>query len=153
LIIAAVAICLLTETAWADKASSSGKEAASVNGKPISKSPYECDLSILRKELKSMTRPSTSKLRRLKKKKRGKLKSKVTSKISKNRQRLNALARHCDKILGVQRILLLNSPLVSYLCFIFPTIPQIGLFTAASNNSKRISHLFLIKFAIRTRRT
>jgi peptidyl-prolyl cis-trans isomerase C len=49
LIIAAVAICFLTVPAWADKAASSGKEAASVNGKPISKSQYEHDLSIFQK--------------------------------------------------------------------------------------------------------
>ncbi len=49
LIIAAVAICLLTGPAWADKAASSGKEAASVNGKPISKSQYEHELSIFQK--------------------------------------------------------------------------------------------------------
>lgn len=49
LIIAAVAICLLTGPAWADKAASSGKEAASVNGKPISKSQYERDLSVFQK--------------------------------------------------------------------------------------------------------
>ena len=49
LIIAAVAICLLTWPAWADKAASSGKEAASVNGKPISKSQYEREVSIFQK--------------------------------------------------------------------------------------------------------
>ena len=50
LIIAAVAVCFLTGPAWsADKAASSGKEAASVNGKPISKSQYERDLSIFQK--------------------------------------------------------------------------------------------------------
>lgn len=49
LIIAAVAICLLTGPAWADKAASSGKEVASVNGKPISKSQYERDLSVFQK--------------------------------------------------------------------------------------------------------
>ncbi|HUT44265.1 MAG TPA: peptidylprolyl isomerase [Desulfobacterales bacterium] len=50
LIIAAMAICLLAGPAWADKAASSGKEAASVNGKPISKSQYERDLSIFQKQ-------------------------------------------------------------------------------------------------------
>jgi len=49
LIIAAVAICLLTGPAWADKAASSGQEAASVNGKLISKSQYERDLSVFQK--------------------------------------------------------------------------------------------------------
>lgn len=49
LIIAAAAICLFTGPAWADKAASSGKEAASVNGKPISKSQYEHELSIFQK--------------------------------------------------------------------------------------------------------
>jgi peptidyl-prolyl cis-trans isomerase C len=49
LIIAAVAICLLTGPAWADKAASSGKEVASVNGKPISKSQYEGELSTYQK--------------------------------------------------------------------------------------------------------
>ncbi len=49
LIIAAVAICLLTGPAWADKAASSGKEAASVNGKSISTSQYERDLSVFQK--------------------------------------------------------------------------------------------------------
>ncbi len=44
-----VAICLLTGSAWADNAASSGKEAASVNGKPISKSQYERDLSVFQK--------------------------------------------------------------------------------------------------------
>jgi peptidyl-prolyl cis-trans isomerase C len=50
LIIAAVAICLLTGPAWADQAASSGEEAASVNGKPISKSQYERDLSVFQKQ-------------------------------------------------------------------------------------------------------
>lgn len=49
LTITAVAICLLTGPAWADKAASSGKEAASVNGKSISKSQYERDLSVFQK--------------------------------------------------------------------------------------------------------
>ena len=49
LIIAAVTICLLIGPAWVDKAASSGKEAASVNGKPISKSQYERDLSVFQK--------------------------------------------------------------------------------------------------------
>ena len=49
LIIAAVTICLLIGPAWADKAASSGKEAASVNGKPIFKSQYERDLSVFQK--------------------------------------------------------------------------------------------------------
>jgi len=49
LIIAAVAIFLLAGPTWADKAASSGKEAASVNGKPISKSQYERELSAFQK--------------------------------------------------------------------------------------------------------
>ncbi len=49
LIIAAVAISFLTGPAWADKAASSGKEAASVNGQPISKSQYERELSVFQK--------------------------------------------------------------------------------------------------------
>ena len=44
-----MAICFLTGPAWADKAASSDKEAASVNGKPISKIQYERDLSMLQK--------------------------------------------------------------------------------------------------------
>ena len=51
LIIAAVAICLLTGPAWADKAASSGKEVASVNGKPIFKSQYEGELSTYQKRI------------------------------------------------------------------------------------------------------
>lgn len=49
LIIVAMAICLLTGPAWADKVAFSGKEAASVNGKPISKSQYERELSVFQK--------------------------------------------------------------------------------------------------------
>jgi peptidyl-prolyl cis-trans isomerase C len=45
LIIAAVAIFFLTGPAWADKSASSGKEAASVNGKPIFKSQFERELT------------------------------------------------------------------------------------------------------------
>ena len=46
LIMTVVAICLLAGPAWsADKEASSGKEAASVNGIPISKSQYERELS------------------------------------------------------------------------------------------------------------
>jgi peptidyl-prolyl cis-trans isomerase C len=46
LIMSVVAICLLAGPAWsADKAASSGKEAASVNGIPISKSQYERELT------------------------------------------------------------------------------------------------------------
>jgi len=44
-----MAICLLTGPAWADKVAFSGKEAASVNGKPISKSQYERELSVFQK--------------------------------------------------------------------------------------------------------
>jgi len=49
LIIAAVAVCLFTGPVWADEASSSGKEIASVNGKAISKSQYESRLSVVKK--------------------------------------------------------------------------------------------------------
>ena len=49
LIIAAAAICLLTGPAWADKAASSDKEVASVNGKHILKSQYERELSVFQK--------------------------------------------------------------------------------------------------------
>jgi peptidyl-prolyl cis-trans isomerase C len=48
-IIAVAAICLLAGTAWADKAASSKKAAATVNGKPISKRQYERDLSVFQK--------------------------------------------------------------------------------------------------------
>jgi len=44
-----VAICLLTGPTWADKTASSDKEIASVNGKPISKSQYERELSVFQK--------------------------------------------------------------------------------------------------------
>jgi peptidyl-prolyl cis-trans isomerase C len=49
LIIVTVAISLFTEPAWADKASSPGKEIALVNGKPISKIQYERRLSVFKK--------------------------------------------------------------------------------------------------------
>ena len=50
LIMAVAAICLLAGPAWsADKAASSAKEAASVNGKPIFKSQYERELSVFQK--------------------------------------------------------------------------------------------------------
>jgi peptidyl-prolyl cis-trans isomerase C len=50
LVIAAMAICLLAGPAWsADKAASSGKEVASVNGKHISRSQYERELSVFQK--------------------------------------------------------------------------------------------------------
>ena len=49
LIIAAAAICLLTGPAWADKAASSDKEVASVNGKHILKSQYDRELSVFQK--------------------------------------------------------------------------------------------------------
>ncbi len=49
LVIVAVAICFLTGPVWADKAASSDKEIASVNGKPISKSQYEHRLSFFKK--------------------------------------------------------------------------------------------------------
>ncbi|MBU0769378.1 MAG: peptidylprolyl isomerase [Proteobacteria bacterium] len=64
LIIAVVAICLLVGPAWsADKAAAPGKdaasvkEAASVNGKPISKSQYERDLSMFQKRAAQEGRP------------------------------------------------------------------------------------------------
>jgi len=58
LIIAVMAICLLAWPAWsADKAASSGKEAATVNGKPISKSQYERELSIFQKQAAQRGRP------------------------------------------------------------------------------------------------
>ena len=51
LIMAVVAICLFAGPAWsADKAASSEKEAASVNGKPISKIQYERELSMFQKQ-------------------------------------------------------------------------------------------------------
>ena len=50
LVIVAVAICLLTGPAWADKAASSGEEIASVNGKPIFKSQYERELSFFQNQ-------------------------------------------------------------------------------------------------------
>ena len=49
LIIVTFAISLFTEPAWADKATSSGKEIALVNGKPISKIQYERRLSVFMK--------------------------------------------------------------------------------------------------------
>lgn len=49
LIIVVVSICLFTGPAWADEAASSGKEIASVNGKGISKSQYERQLSAFKK--------------------------------------------------------------------------------------------------------
>ena len=50
LIMAVAVICLLAGPAWsADKAASSAKEVASVNGKPISKSQYERELSVFQK--------------------------------------------------------------------------------------------------------
>ena len=51
LIMAVIGICLLAWPAWsADKAAPSEKEAASVNGKPISKSQYERELSMFQKQ-------------------------------------------------------------------------------------------------------
>ena len=49
LVIIAVAICFLAGPVWADKATSSGKEIASVNGKPIPRSQYERRLSFFMK--------------------------------------------------------------------------------------------------------
>jgi len=58
LIIAVLAICLLAGPAWsADKAASSGKEAATVNGIPISKSQYERELSMFQKRATQTGRP------------------------------------------------------------------------------------------------
>ena len=58
LIMAVVAICLLALPAWsADKAAAPGKEAASVNGKPIFKSQYERDLSMFQKRAAQEGRP------------------------------------------------------------------------------------------------
>jgi len=55
---AVVGICLLVGPAWsADKASSSGKEAATVNGKPIFKSQYEHELSVFQKRAAEKGRP------------------------------------------------------------------------------------------------
>jgi peptidyl-prolyl cis-trans isomerase C len=49
LIIVAVAISLFIRPAWTDETASSGKEIASVNGKPISKSQYDRRLSVFKK--------------------------------------------------------------------------------------------------------
>ncbi|MGW8326002.1 MAG: SurA N-terminal domain-containing protein, partial [Desulfobacterales bacterium] len=58
LIMAVVAICLLSGPAWsADKAASSDKEAATVNGKPIFKSEYERELSMFQKRAAQKGRP------------------------------------------------------------------------------------------------
>ena len=58
LIIAVMAICLLAGPAWsADKAASSSKEAATVNGKPIFKSQYERELSMFQKQAEQRGRP------------------------------------------------------------------------------------------------
>ena len=58
LIMVVVGICLLVGPAWsADKAASSGKEAATVNGKPISKSQYERELSMFQKQAAQRGRP------------------------------------------------------------------------------------------------
>jgi peptidyl-prolyl cis-trans isomerase C len=57
LIIVVVAISLFTEPVWADEAASSGKEIASVNGKPISKSQYEGRLSVFKKRAAHKGRP------------------------------------------------------------------------------------------------
>jgi peptidyl-prolyl cis-trans isomerase C len=50
LIIVALAVCLFTGPARADKAASSNKEIATVNGKAISKSRYERMLSVFKKQ-------------------------------------------------------------------------------------------------------
>jgi len=53
-----VAICLLAGPAWsADKAASSDKEAATVNGKPIPKSQFERELSLYQKRAEQRGRP------------------------------------------------------------------------------------------------
>jgi peptidyl-prolyl cis-trans isomerase C len=58
LILAVVAICLLSGPAWsADKAVSSDKKAATVNGKPIFKSQYERELSMFQKRAAQKGRP------------------------------------------------------------------------------------------------
>jgi peptidyl-prolyl cis-trans isomerase C len=58
LIMAVVAICLLSGPAWsADKAASSDKEAATVNGKPIFKSEYERELSMFQKRAAQKGQP------------------------------------------------------------------------------------------------
>ncbi|HSQ85919.1 MAG TPA: hypothetical protein VLM43_14490, partial [Desulfobacterales bacterium] len=58
LIMAVMAICLLSGPAWsADKATSSDKEAATVNGKPIFKSEYERELSMFQKRAAQKGRP------------------------------------------------------------------------------------------------
>jgi peptidyl-prolyl cis-trans isomerase C len=58
LIMAVVAICLLAGPAWsADKAASSDKEAATVNGKPIFKSQYDHELSVFQKRAAQQGRP------------------------------------------------------------------------------------------------
>jgi peptidyl-prolyl cis-trans isomerase C len=58
LIMAVVGICLLAGPAWsADKAASSNKEAATVNGKPIFKSQYDHELSVFQKRAAQQGRP------------------------------------------------------------------------------------------------
>ena len=58
LIIAFIGICLLAVPAWsADKAASSDKEAATVNGKPILKSQYDHELSVFQKRAEQQGRP------------------------------------------------------------------------------------------------
>ena len=58
LIMTAVAVCLLAGPTWsADKAASSNKEAASVNGKPIFKSQYDHELSVFQKRAAQQGRP------------------------------------------------------------------------------------------------
>lgn len=58
LIMAVVGICLLAGPGWsADKAASSDKELATVNGKPIFKSQYDHELSVFQKRAAQQGRP------------------------------------------------------------------------------------------------
>jgi peptidyl-prolyl cis-trans isomerase C len=57
LVIVAVVICLLTGPVWGDKTTSSSKDIASVNGKPISKKLYDRELAFFQKRAAQMGRP------------------------------------------------------------------------------------------------
>jgi len=57
LVIVAVVICLLTGPVWGGKATSSSKDIASVNGKPISKKLYDSELAVFQKRAAQMGRP------------------------------------------------------------------------------------------------
>jgi peptidyl-prolyl cis-trans isomerase C len=50
LVIVAMAICLLAEQVWADKAPSSGNEIASVNDKPIFKNKYDREVAFYQRQ-------------------------------------------------------------------------------------------------------